>query len=255
VTNLTHQEIAEGGLIIRSLVGSTIHGLQLEGTDDRDEMGVCIEPPDYVVGLKHFETWVFRTKPEGVRSEAGDLDLVVHSLRKFARLAVKGNPTVLLLLFVKPEDLLLRTPLGDELQTLAPAFVSRQAGKAFLGYLTAQKQRALGERGQLRTHRPDLVDQHGYDTKYAMHMLRLGYQGRELLETGRISLPMREHERRRVFAVRRGELPLNDVIAEIGELERELEDLIETSRLPAEPDRVAVDEFLVRAYRQQWEAR
>jgi hypothetical protein len=71
---MNHREIAEGGLIIRSLVGSTIHGLELEGTDDRDEMGVCVEPPDYVVGLKSFETWVLRTKPEGARSEAGDLD-------------------------------------------------------------------------------------------------------------------------------------------------------------------------------------
>ena len=242
-------------MIIRSLVGSTIHGLQLEGTDDRDEMGVCIEPPEPVIGLRHFETWVYRTKPEGVRSEAGDLDLVVHSLRKFARLALKGNPTVLLLLYVKPDALLLRTRLGDELQALAPAFASRQAGKAFLGYLTAQKQRLLGERGQLRVHRPELVGEHGYDTKYAMHVLRLGYQGRELLQTGRISLPMREHERERVFTVRRGQVAFNDVLTEIGELERELEDLLETSPLPPQPDYSAVDDFLVRAYREHWDSR
>jgi len=253
MSELTPQEIAERGLIIRSLVGSTIHGLELEGTDDRDEMGVCIEPPSHVIGLNSFETWVYRTKPEGVRSEAGDLDLVVHSLRKFARLALKGNPTVLLLLYVKPDDLLLRTPLGDELQALAPAFASRQAGNAFLGYLTAQKQRLLGNRGQLRVHRPELVDEHGYDTKYAMHVLRLGYQGRELLQTGRISLPMREDERHHVFAVRRGEVALDDVVVEIGLLERELQELLETSPLQPEPDRATVDEFLVRAYRAHWD--
>ena len=61
--------------------------------------------------------------------------------------------------------------------------------------------RARGERGQLRVHRPELVDEHGHDTTYAMHMLRPGYQGRELLETGGISPPMREHERQQVFAV------------------------------------------------------
>lgn len=176
----------------------------------------------------------------------------MHSLRKFSRLALKGNPTVLLLLFVPPEELLLRTPLGDALQALAPAFVSRDAGKAFHGYLTAQKQRLLGERGQLRTHRPELVDEHGYDTKYAMHMLRLGYQGRELLQTGRISLPMREHERLRVFAVRRGDVPFNEVMTEIGELEHELEDLLTTSPLPPGPGHAAVDAFLVRAHREHW---
>jgi predicted nucleotidyltransferase len=251
---MNKREIVERGMIIRSLVGSTIHGLELQGTDDRDEMGVCIEPAEYVVGLKHFETYVFRSKPEGVRSEAGDLDLVVHSLRKFARLALKGNPTVLLLLFVEPEQLIFRTPLGDELQALAPAFVSRQAGRAFLGYLTAQKERLLGERGQLRVKRPQLVDEHGYDTKYAMHMLRLGYQGKEVLETGRISLPMREPERSRVLAVRRGEIEFNDVLTEIGELELDLADLVETSPLPPQPDRSAVDRFLVRAHLRHWDA-
>jgi uncharacterized protein len=250
---MTEREIAEQGLIIRSLVGSSIHGLELAGTDDRDEMGVCIQPPEYVIGLREFETWVFRTKPEGVRSEAGDLDLVVHSLRKYARLALKGNPTVLLLLFVEPDQLLVRTPLGDELQALAPAFVSRVAGKAFLGYLSAQKQRLLGERGQKRVKRPELEDAHGFDTKYAMHMLRLGYQGRELLETGRLSLPMREEERRRVFAVRKGEVAFNDVLTEIGELERRLEDLLETSPLPPLPDYDRVNAFLVEAYRSAWQ--
>jgi hypothetical protein len=117
---MTPEEIAEQGMIIRSLVGSTIHGLELAGTDDRDEMGVCIEPPEYVIGLRSFETWVERTKPEGVRSEAGDLDLVVHSLRKFSRLALKGNPTVLLLLFVPPEQLIVRTPLGGRASGACP---------------------------------------------------------------------------------------------------------------------------------------
>ena len=36
-----------------------------------------------------------RTQPEGVRSGPGDLDLIVYSLRKWMRLALTGNPTVL----------------------------------------------------------------------------------------------------------------------------------------------------------------
>ena len=83
-------------------------------------------------------------------------------------------------------------------------------------------------------------------------MLRLGYQGRELLETGRISLPMREFERSRVFAVRRGEVPFNEVLTEIGQLERDLADLLDASPLPAAPDRSAVDDFLVTAHLSCW---
>ncbi len=97
------REVALDGLILRGLVGSTVHGLANPGTDDRDEMGVCVEPPEYVIGLREFDHYVFRTKPEGVPSGPGDLDLTVYGLRKFCRLALKGSPTVLLLFFIEGE--------------------------------------------------------------------------------------------------------------------------------------------------------
>lgn len=90
----------EGCTILRTVVGSTVHGISIAGTDDRDEMGICVEGPEYLLGLHHFEQYVFRTQPEGVRSGPGDLDLTIYSLRKWCRLAVKANPTVLLPLFV-----------------------------------------------------------------------------------------------------------------------------------------------------------
>jgi uncharacterized protein len=51
-----------------------VHGLSNPGTDDRDEMGVCVEPLAYIAGLRPFEHWVFRTQPEGVPSGPGDVD-------------------------------------------------------------------------------------------------------------------------------------------------------------------------------------
>jgi RNA repair pathway DNA polymerase beta family len=69
------REIAESGCILRSVVGSTVHGLSNPGTDDRDETGVCVEPPEYVIGLRPFEHRVFRTQAEGIPSGPGELDL------------------------------------------------------------------------------------------------------------------------------------------------------------------------------------
>ena len=118
------RRVAEGGCILRSVVGSTVHGLSNPGTDDRDEMGVCVEPPEYVIGLRRFDHWVFRTQAEGVPSGPGDLDLTIYGLRKYCRLAAKGSPTVLLLLFVGGDNVVERTPVGEDLQALAPAFLS-----------------------------------------------------------------------------------------------------------------------------------
>jgi predicted nucleotidyltransferase len=80
-------------------------------------------------GLYGFEHFVNRTQPEGVRSGPGDLDLVAYSLRKYVRLALKGHPTILLLLFVPDEHVLVRTELGEELQALRPALLSCRAGR------------------------------------------------------------------------------------------------------------------------------
>src|SRR3954452_3196617 len=260
---MTTLGIVEQGNILRGTVGSTVHGLHHGGQDDRDEMAVFIEPPEYLLGLKlarkhgvrnpyAFEHWVERTQPEGARSGPGDLDLVAYSLRKYVRLALKGHPTILLLLFVPPEHVQVETELGRELRGLRPALLSRRAGRGYLGYLSGQKQRLLGSRGRKGVNRPELVEAHGYDTKYAMHAARLGYQGLELLETGRLTLPMPEPERSQVMAIRTGERSFEQAIAEIEDVERRVAAALERTPLPPQPDRAAVNRFLVDAYRRGW---
>jgi predicted nucleotidyltransferase len=253
LSDADRRAIAEEGCIIRGLVGSTIHGLMLEGQDDRDEMAVAIEPPEAALGLVGFEHWVYRTRPEGVRSGPGDLDLTTYSLRKYARLAAAGNPTILLLLFVPREHLVVETPLGAQLQRLAPAFASTRAVVKFLGYMNNQRERLGGSRGQMRVNRPELIAAHGWDVKYGMHALRLAYQGLEYAQTGRLTLPMPEPARTRVFAVRRGEIPQADVLDEIASLEQETRQALEQSSLPGRPDSAAITRFLVDAYRDAWD--
>ena len=245
------RQIAEDGLILRTTVGSVVHGLSNPGTDDRDEMGVCIEPPEYLLGFRRFEHFVYRTQPEGVSSGPGDLDLTVYGLRKFCVLALKGSPTTLLPLFVEGEHVLALTPAGEELRELAPCFVSRGAGRAFLGYLTNQRRGLTGERHATRTR--ELSKIHGYDTKYAMHALRIAVQGIELLSSGRITLPVPEPERTELRRVRAGELALDDVLERIDAATVQLEELADDPSLPARPDIARVDAFLVRTYRAAWD--
>jgi predicted nucleotidyltransferase len=224
-------------------------------------MAIFLEPPEFLIGLRlaksggswgTFEHYVERSQPEGVRSGPGDLDLVAYSLRKWLRLALSGNPTVLLLLFSPPESLLVCTERGAALRALAPAIVSRKAGPRFVGYMRAQKERLIGTRGQRRVNRPELIEAHGFDTKYAMHVARLGLQGIELLSTGRLTLPMAEPDRSRVMAIRRGDVPLEDALAEIDEIERKLQTAVENSPLREKPDSERVDAYLIESYRVSW---
>ena len=253
--------IVEQTTILRGTVGSTLHGLHHGGQDERDEMAIFLEPAEFLVGLRlartgsrwsTFEHFIERSQPEGSRSGPGDLDLVSYTLRKWLRLALSGNPTVLLLLFSPPESLLVCTARGDALRALAPAIVSRQAGPRYLGYLRAQKERLLGTRGQRRVNRPELIAALGFDTKYAMHVVRLGYQGIELLTTGRLTLPMPEPVRSRIMQIRLGERSEDEVVAEIEKVEQQLIQANEASPLPERPDHERVNAFVVDAYREAW---
>ena len=261
--------IAEAGMILRVQVGSGVHGTAIGGQDDRDEMGICLEPAAFVTGLARvprgiddegreidFEQYQRHTvwdRPGGLanRSGAGDLDVVVYSARKWCRLALAGNPTVLLALFVPDEEVVYRNDAGAELVENASRFVSKLAADRFLGYLQSQKAAMLGLTGA-HTNRPELVAAHGYDTKFAMHALRLGVQGVELLTDGRITLPVPEPHLGHLRAVRRGEVELGEVIAAVSRAEKQLEELRDASSVPDQPDRRWVDDWLHRAHLAYW---
>ncbi len=251
------RQMALSGEILRTVVGSGVHGIAIPGTDDHDELGIFVEPPTQVLGVgRPCEHYVFRTQPEGARSGPGDTDLVVYSLRKYLRLVTKGNPTVLLPLYAPAGDVLVITPLGEELRALAPRVLSQQAVRRFLGYLESQRSRLLG-RGSRHgvPNRPELVAKFGYDVKYASHALRLAYQGREVARDGRLTLPMPDRERERVLAVKRGDVPeMGEVLAEIAAVQAEVEEILERGRtpLPVEPDRAAINAWSADAHRRAW---
>lgn len=255
-----HRKIASEGTILRCLVGSGMHGLSISDQDDRDEMGVCIEPPGYVIGLRQFEQYEYHTaweRPGGRanRSGPGDLDETVYSLRKYMRLALNGNPTILLPLLAPDEYLITITGLGRELRELAPSILSRQAGDRFAGYLDAQRRSLLSHDGKGRdVTRPELIAAYGFDTKYCAHMIRLGLQGAELMETGRITLPVPEPWRTTIRDVRTGAYSMKWALDTAWELEHQIRDAIPGSPLPVQPDRAAADAWLVSAYQRAWAA-
>ena len=241
--------------ILRSVVGSGVHGIAIEGTDDHDEMGVYIEPPEWVLGVeRHRQDYIWRSQPEGVRSSHGDIDLVLYSLRKYLRLAIKGNPTVLLPLFAPEDSLVLLTPLGAELRELRSAFMSRHAVERFLGYMHSQHERMLGHSKRNAPNRPELIARYGWDVKYGSHALRLAYQGFEIAGTGSLTLPLPDSQRARVLAVKRGEVDRDEVSAEITRLERAVRALLDADRSPladtADLDRIGA--WAIDAQRRHW---
>jgi RNA repair pathway DNA polymerase beta family len=55
----THRET---GTVLRVQVGSGVHGTSISGQDDRDEMGICFEPHEYLTGLARVPTGASDTR-------------------------------------------------------------------------------------------------------------------------------------------------------------------------------------------------
>lgn len=257
------RKIAEDNCILLVQVGSGLHGIAIKGRDDRDEMGLCIEPPEYLVGVtvdepqspipapRTFQQWEFRTQQMHVRSGPGDLDHTNYSLRKWAKLAAAGNPTVILPLFAPDDEVMWMRPPGEELRAMKSMFLSRSAGERYIGYLDTQRDRMLGLLSQ-RTNRPELVEQYGFDVKFASHALRLGIQGVELLTTGELTLPMQT--RNYLIGIREGVIPQREVLYQIAWFRKQLVDLCDTSPLPLYADYQAINRWLTKTYLEWWAA-
>lgn len=256
--NVDHgdRDVALANEILRVTVGSGAHGMAIEGHDDNDEMGVYVQAPAQLLGLAATDQhYVSRTKPEGKRSGPGDTDLVIYALRKFIRLAAAGNPTILIPFWSSAADVLVSTPLGDELRTLGRSqFATRQAGFRFLGYLDGQRARLTGHGRQSHVpNRPELVAAHGYDTKYASHALRLGLQGLELVTTGQLSLPMRAVDLQPCMEIKRGEVGYDEALRRIDAARSRLAELLNGPlAVRDEPDTDVVSEWMVHAHRRHW---
>jgi hypothetical protein len=239
-------------------VGSTAHGTGLPGGEDHDETGVLVEGPAQLLGLDPagHRTVMQRSQPEGVPSGPGDTDRTLYSLRTFCRLAAAGNPSVLMA-FWSPVEF--RTEAGAALLALGPAFVGRHVVPRHQGYMQSQAERLLGTRGgghgrRGGGRREELVAAHGYDTKYAMHAARLGFQCLELLRDRRLALPVAGEPGDWLRAVRHGDVPFEDWWRRVLDLDRRLAELLDDPRLPAGPDRERIDALMIEAHRRHWEA-
>lgn len=239
-----------GEVILTVAAGSHAHGINT-ATSDYDYVSVAVAPLARTLGIDpQPKTQTERTAPAGVRSSAGDVEHVTYELRHYVSLAAQGNPSMLVPLFVDQEQVCYEIWRGESLRDLAPAFVSMRAVRRHLGYLDAQRARMIGSgpHQSRKPNRPELVAAHGFDTKYAAHALRLGLQGVELAETGRLQLPMEDQHRATLLALRGGELSETEALALIDENRDRLRAYVNgdlRGDLPPEPDLDRINDWLV----------
>jgi predicted nucleotidyltransferase len=274
-------EFWEKNLILRVAAGSRAHGLARDGSDE-DTRGVCIPPKEYLLGLEAFEQHespgsdhvvfalakfvrlalegnpnileVLYTDPQHlIHCDAYGKRLLenrglflsrrvgerfcgyaVHQLKRMERHhrwvtnPPKAQPT--------PEE------HGAESVDGRYRFPHTDAERS---YRAALKHWNHYRRWRENRHpdRAELEARFGYDTKHAMHLLRLLRMGEETLRDGivRVMRPDRDW----LLGVRDGALEYEEVLRLAAESERRLAELLEDSPLPAEPHTDRANSLLV----------
>ena len=251
-------EQAESRVILKMLAGSHVHGLAVE-TSDKDYESIIIEPLAAMVTLgKPWEDieQIGQTAPDGSKLP----DVKYYSLRKWCSMASRGNPNFILPLFAPLESILKIDAIGSQLREMKEAFISKQAIRAHLGYMQGQRSRMVNHQATFGgghgrgLPRFDLIEKYGYDTKFAMHLLRLGYQGLELATDGRVTLPIWPSVREQLLSVRRGELTLTQVLEWADDMEGRMKIAFDASSLPDNPDMPRIEAFMQKTYIRTWSA-
>jgi predicted nucleotidyltransferase len=243
---------AEPGSVVHLFIGgSELHGAKVGKTDDLDLYGVYIGSPAAVLGLQDEPHFVWSTASDDRRNGPDDVDLTLYSLRRWATLAAKGNATALHFLFAQATAVSL--PVWARIQERAELFCSRRSAEQFLGFADNQFKRIAGEAGRgAKGRRPEYECIHGYDSKAAMHCLRLYFECIELMRDGRITLP--RPERASLIGVRQGAWSLERFQAEAAALKAEAETAAAQSRLPERVDVEAISKLVADVHLEWWDA-
>lgn len=229
--------------------GSELHGAKVGKTDDTDLYGIYIEDPERALGLQPREHFVWSTAGDERRNGPDDVDVTLYSLRKWAGMTAKGNATALHFLFAEPKEVPPKT--WKTVQANRELFLSRNSAKQFLGFADSQFKRLTGEKGSgKKGQRPEYIGKYGYDTKAAMHGLRLLYECLELMTHKAITLPRPEKDL--LIEVRSGEWTLEKVLAHAKKLTAEVEAAVSSSLLPGNVDRDAISKLIAQVHLEFW---
>lgn len=234
-------------LIMAYIGGSQAHGAKLGATDDTDWYGLYIPPAAKVLGLERKEHFVFTTGGQLGGNGPSDVDVCLYTLMKWAGLAAKGNPSALHFLFAPLE---FTTGTWDCVVARPELFLAKGHVKPFLGFADDQMKRLLGQKGQKNIHRAELEERHGYDTKYAMHVIRLYGEAKELMEKGHITLPRPNKDE--LVEIRHGKYSLTELQEWGAQLEAEALAAQASSPLPDQVDREGISKLISDVHLQFW---
>jgi hypothetical protein len=97
-----------------------------------------------------------------------------------------------------------------------------------------------------------LEEKYGYDTKHAMHLIRLLRVGREILLEGDVIVDRYHLDRGHLLNIRNGKFTYDEILEESQIIMDDIEHLKTHSTLPKKADRIAIEAMMIELYEDYW---
>lgn len=274
-------EFWETNLILRTLSGSRAQGLAREGSDT-DTRGVCIPPARYLLGLSRFEQHESDGGDHVTYALSKFVRLALQGNPNILESLFAHEDDILFMndagrRLVAARDAFLSKQVGrrfmgyalDQLKRVErhhrwlvdppegqphPAeYGATEAGGRFRFPDTDRREAYDADLGRWhhyqawrRERNPDraaLEERHGYDTKHAMHLVRLLKMGEEVLALG--TLIVRRPDAEWLLGIRDGALDYPSLLQLAESMASQLDGRRTASALPDASDREAAEALLV----------
>jgi uncharacterized protein len=242
-----------GNVQYETIMGSVAYGVSSD-TSDMDVYGWAIPPKDDLFPHRRGEVPGFGTpRPRFEQYEEHHVqdsdalggcgrtyDLTIYGIVKFFNLAMENNPNIIDSLFTPVNCILHSTRVGNVVREHRKLFLHKGAWPKFKGYAYSQL-RKLGNKTP-QGKRALLVEKHGYDVKFAYHVVRLLTEVEMILMEEDIDL---QRNNEQLKAIRRGEWTENRLRIWCAEKESHLEKAYAESKLRAVPDEPKIRTLLL----------
>ncbi len=242
-----------GNVQYETIMGSVAYGVSSD-TSDVDLYGWAIPPkddlfphlrgevPGFGTPQPHFEQFQEHhvQDRDALAGHGRMYDLTIYGIVKFFNLAMENNPNVIDSLFTPVNCVLHSTRVGNLVRESRRLFLHKGAWPKFKGYAYSQLHKISIKQPQGK--RAELVKKHGYDVKFAYHVVRLMTEVEMILMEQDIDLQRNNDQ---LKAIRRGEWTEERLRSWCSEKEAHLERAYAESTLRATPDEPKIRAMLL----------
>lgn len=239
-----------------TMMGSVAYGVSTDKSD-MDIYGFCIPKKETIFPhlAGHIQGFgkkvdIFNQYQQHHVNDKGSgkqYDLSIYNIVRYFQLCMENNPNMIDSLFTPRFCVQHSTRIGEMVRENRDLFLHKGSWHKFKGYAYSQLHKMKNK--QPEGKRMKIVEEFGFDVKFAYHTVRLLDEAEQILEHGTIDL---QRNREHLKAIRRGDVSEDEIIQWASDKEANLEKLYHSSKLRNKPPEKEIKQLLLQCLEEHY---